>query len=171
MHGEARRELIKKILSEAEQPTAGSDLARRLSVSRQVIVQDISLLRAKGEQILATPQGYLMLNVLTGSVLTRTFATQHDTAGMEEELKIIVDAGGRVVDVIVEHPLYGELRGLLMLSSRLDVENFVANLQSSKAKPLSVLTNGVHLHTVEAVSEEVFSRIEQELAQAGILLQ
>ncbi len=170
MNPNVRREKILEILNATPEPVAGSQLARQLGVSRQIIVQDISLLRASGEKILATPQGYLLMQSLTGSVFTRTIATCHTLKELPEELNIIVDAGGKILDVIVEHPLYGELRGLLMLSSRRDVETFIKNLSKSKSQPLSALTHGIHLHTVEASSEEVFVHIEKELDRAGILL-
>ncbi|WP_028306432.1 transcription repressor NadR [Desulfitibacter alkalitolerans] len=165
-----RRNNILAILKTAEQPMAGSELAARLSVSRQIIVQDISLLRAGGEQILATPQGYLLMRALTTTPYRKTFATCHTFEEMLQELEIIVDAGGRVLDVIVEHPVYGELRGMLMLGSRRDIASFISNIKASNSKPLSALTHGVHLHTVEAASEEVFGHIERELDRAGLLL-
>ncbi|MCG0277676.1 MAG: transcription repressor NadR [Thermanaeromonas sp.] len=154
----------------AGKPITGAELARRLGVSRQVIVQDMAILRAGGANVLATPQGYMLGPAEEGH--KRTFACQHDMAGMEKELLIIVDNGGRVLDVVVEHPLYGELRGFLMLSSRRDVYKFLESLHKSGAKPLYTLTEqGVHLHTVTAEREEVLEAIEAELAGAGILLE
>jgi len=151
-------------------PITGGELARRLGVSRQVIVQDMAILRAGGADILATPQGYI-LGPAEG-VYRRTFACRHDMAGMEQELLIIVDNGGRVLDVVVEHPVYGELRGYLMLASRRDVYKFLENLHKSGAKPLYTLTeHGVHLHTVTAEKEEALNAIELDLAREGILLE
>jgi metal-dependent hydrolase (beta-lactamase superfamily II) len=88
----------------------------------------------------------------------------------EEELQILVDYGVRVLDVIVEHPLYGELRGSLMLESRADVQDFLTQVRSSKATLLSALTGGVHLHTVEASRPEAIARAKAELRKRGILL-
>lgn len=168
MKAAERRERILDILRRGE-PVTGSELARQLGVSRQVIVQDVAILRAGGSGILATPQGYLLPSFEEGC--RRTFACRHDLGGLEEELLIIVDNGGKVIDVVVEHPLYGELRGYLMLASRREVHEFISKLKNSGAKPLYTLTdNGVHLHTVVAASEAVLETIEQGLAEAGILL-
>ncbi|HHX51218.1 MAG TPA: transcription repressor NadR [Clostridia bacterium] len=169
---QARREEIVKILREAASPVTGGELANSLGVSRQVIVQDIALLRASGWDILATPQGYLVSQPVSLPLYRRTFAVVHDDlAGLAEELYQIVDCGGRVVDVIVEHPIYGEITGLLMLSSRREVAEFVTNLKESQAQPLSALTGGVHLHTVEALSPEVLSRVEERLKEIGVLIE
>jgi len=165
-----RRKHILQKLSGSEQPITGNELAESFQVSRQVIVQDIAILRAAGNQILATPQGYLLTGNKLPKKFQRTFAVQHDRKELEKELLIMVDAGGNVLDVIVEHPLYGELRGLLMLSCREDVYSFVKNLARSGAKPLSSLTGGVHLHTVEAASEKCLERIEEKLSEENILL-
>ncbi|KKM12470.1 transcriptional regulator [Clostridiales bacterium PH28_bin88] len=163
-----RRKTILSMLTRGE-PVTGTELARRLGVSRQVIVQDIAVLRAGGSGILATPQGYLLPSPEGGC--RRTFACRHDLAGLETELLIMVDNGGKVLDVAVEHPLYGELRGYLMLASRRDVDDFINRLQSSGANPLYTLTgDGTHLHTVEAVNEAALEAIEQGLAAAGMLL-
>lgn len=170
LDGPDRRSCIKEILVNAEEPVKGSMLAARFRVSRQIIVQDIALLRASGQDILATPQGYLLVAALTGAKIIRTFAVKHGFLGLEKELNIFVDNGGKVLDVVVEHPLYGELKGMLMLSSRRDVQEFMQNLQESNAQPLSVLTEGVHLHTVEAAQTQVMEMIERDLAAAGILL-
>jgi len=165
---ERRRQILEK-LAQAGQPVTGAELAREAGVSRQVIVQDIALLRAGGSQILATPRGYFLQDD-AHTKCRRTYAVRHDQEGLEQELLIMVDQGGTVLDVVVEHPLYGEIRGLLMLSCREDVYGFVNNLKHSGALPLSSLTGGVHLHTVEAAGPEVLDKIAGRLAEANILL-
>ncbi|MGI9951674.1 transcription repressor NadR [Moorellaceae bacterium AZ2] len=168
MKAAERREKILAILGRGE-PVTGADLARQLGVSRQVIVQDVAILRAQGSEVLATPQGYVLPPLEEGC--RRTFACRHDLQGLEKELLIIVDNGGKVVDVVVEHPLYGELRGCLMLSSRREVYEFINKLKNSGARPLYTLTgSGVHLHTVVAPDEAALGAIEKGLAEAGILL-
>lgn len=148
----------------------GAELANKLGVSRQVIVQDVAVLRAAGYNILATPQGYLLPG--PEKRCQRTFACQHDLPGLQRELEIITDFGGKVVDVVVEHPLYGEIRGYLMITSRFEVQRFIAELKKNDALPLYVLTGrGVHLHTVEAESESRLDSIQQALLAAGILLE
>lgn len=169
MNPNKRREEILTILGDLTSPIPGSTLGKKLSVSRQVIVQDISILRAKGEEILATPQGYLLMKSLKIPVYTRTFATCHNLEDTQEELEIMVDAGGKILDVIVEHPIYGELKGMLMIESRRDVQEFVENMKAPDSQPLSILTQGVHLHTVEASNQEVFMHIEKDLKKAGFL--
>ncbi|MDD2497404.1 MAG: transcription repressor NadR [Desulfitobacteriaceae bacterium] len=171
MDGADRRSRILEILLDAFVPITGSELAGRFNVSRQIIVQDIALIRASGQDIVATPQGYILAQALTGGKLIKIIPCQHGWVELEKELNIIVDNGGKVLDVSVEHPLYGELKGMLMLASRRDVRRFVDNLQNSSAKPLSALTSGIHLHRVEAPSEEIFANIERDLALAGILLE
>ena len=99
--------MISKLLRQSAQPVSASTLAGQLSVSRQIIVGDIALLRAGGADILATPRGYCLQNAAAAG-LTRRVAVRHDEAGMEAELNTMVDNGCTVVDVIVEHPLYGE---------------------------------------------------------------
>jgi len=165
-----RRQEIIKIMQNSLKPIKGGELAEILGVSRQVIVQDIALLRAQGEPIVATPQGYFLIKDAGTRRVTRVFACQHGYWDTEKELKIIVSKGGKVLDVIVEHPLYGELKGNLMLESIDDVEHFINNLNNSGAELLSALTKGVHLHTVEAFSYAILDKIEQELKQAELLV-
>ena len=98
-------------------------------------------------------------------------ACQHSIEKMEQELEIIVDLGGKILDVVVEHPIYGELRGLLMLNSRRQVKQFVDSTQNAGVEPLSSLTNGVHLHNIEVSDEETKQLVIRELARADILLQ
>lgn len=170
MDGNDRRNEILEVITTATSPVTATKLAEKFGVSRQVIVQDVALLRAAGNEILATPQGYLLVSALMGGKVTKTFACKHDWNEVAQELYIVVDNGGEVVDVIVEHPLYGELKGMLMLASRRDVEEFVQNLKETQAQPLSALTGGVHLHTVKALDEESMKNIEQALMESGILL-
>lgn len=147
----------------------GSDLARRLDVSRQVIVQDITLLRAQGQKIVATPRGYLMLD--DGPRLNAPVTCRHTSdAEMEDELSTIVELGGTVIDVIVHHPLYGELHAPLMLRTRDDVVSFIARMKESGAAPLSRLTHGIHVHTVGAADEVTLEKITEALRQKGYLL-
>lgn len=170
MKKEERRKGILELLGERKQPITGGDLATIFKVSRQVIVQDVALLRAEGHEILATPQGYFLVGADRGGVQRKTLAVTHGPNELEQELNIIVDNGGRVVDVTVEHPLYGELKGFLMISSRQDVQAFLKELKKSGAAPLSLLTHGIHLHTVEALSQEALANIQKELEKAGYLV-
>ena len=60
MGGQERREQILKILKNRKEPVAGTELAKRLQVSRQIIVQDMALIRANGVDILSTNRGYMI---------------------------------------------------------------------------------------------------------------
>ena len=130
---------------------------------------DIALLRASGTQISATPRGYVILPENTGFLYQ--VACQHTGINMEAELNIIVDNGCTVVDVIVEHPVYGQLTGPLHISNRYDVQQFIDRCTLSAAQPLSDLTHGVHLHTLSCPSEEAFLRVKQMLQEKKFLLQ
>lgn len=166
-----RREKITEFLKKSLLPISASMLAKELQVSRQVIVGDIALLRASGIDILATPRGYIFTpNELSGGSLLFTIACNHGTEQTAEELYIIVDNGGKIIDVTVEHPIYGQITGQLNIFSRYDVDEFIKNTKQQNAPLLSKLTDGVHLHTVSCKNEEIFKRIVADLEQAGILL-
>ena len=169
MHSDQRRQAILDILSQASQPVSAGSLAQRFSVSRQIIVGDIALLRASGAGISATPRGYVILREHGG--LRRQIACQHDAAQMGTELNAIVDHGCTVVDVIVEHPIYGQITGPLQLSNRYEVSQFLERCSASDAQPLSVLTEGIHLHTISCPDEASYQRVCQQLRQLGILLE
>lgn len=169
MYAQERRMAILECLRQTRQPVSASSLAERFSVSRQIIVGDIALLRAAGEQISATPRGYVILEANPG--LTRRIACRHDAAGMEAELNTIVDYGCTVLDVTVEHPVYGQLTGSLQLSSRYDVGQFMKKCAQAGARPLSDLTGGIHLHTLSCPGQEAYERTREALARLGVLLE
>lgn len=166
MTTEERRKAIMETLRASATPCNASVLADTYGVSRQVIVTDIALLRAAGNSINATPRGYMLAREEAGIV--RRIACRHNSYDTANELNLIVDNGCTVVDVVVEHPVYGELIGSLQLKSRYDVGQFMA--KSSQSQPLSALTGGVHLHTVACPDEEAFERICKALAEAGFLI-
>jgi len=168
MDGEKRREYILSALIKTAVPTSGTYLAKELKVSRQIIVQDVALLRASGYDILATARGYI-LNKEAGSMQKKVVLVKHNKEDLEDELNTIVDNGGRVRDVIISHPIYGELVGDLMLKTRREIKQFVDKVNSTSAMPLMELTKGVHMHTIEAGSEEELDIIEQELNKKGYI--
>jgi hypothetical protein len=165
---ERRRRVIAWMRAHTE-PVRGGELAKRLRVSRQCLVQDVAILRAGGEEILATPQGYRLPKSSIRSHRA-LLACKHVPERTEEELQILVDNGVKVLDVIVEHPIYGELRGALMIESRADVQDFLERVRSSHASLLSSLTRGVHLHTVEASRPAMIARAKTALRKHGFLL-
>lgn len=171
MEGEERRKKIIKLLGASEGPVSGSELAKIMGVSRQVIVQDIALLRAIDKNILSTNKGYLIYNPDTKSTkIKRTIAVKHKAEEMQEELYLIVDCGGTVLDVVVEHDVYGQLTGELILKNRQDVDDFIEKINSSKSQSLLTLTGGKHFHTIEADDEKILGRIEEKLKNRGFLL-
>ena len=167
MDAQERRQAIARRLEEASGPVSAAVLAREHSVSRQIIVGDIALLRAGGMDIAATTRGYVLPAPAAG--LVRTLACRHRADQMEEELNAMVDQGCTVLDVIVEHPVYGQLTGQLHLSSRYDVGQFLQKVSRSGARPLSALTGGVHLHTILCPDEAAWHRVRAALDQAGFL--
>ncbi len=168
----SRRDSIAKILSGSKIPISASALAERFGVSRQIIVGDIALLRASGAPVVATPRGYLIEQIAApASSDDYTIACSHDQGDMLlQELYTIVDNGATVVDVIVEHPVYGQLTGLLQISSRYDADRFVETLAEGNASPLSQITDGIHLHTIRCTDPERVEYIKKQLSQKGILV-
>ena len=170
MNAAQRREALSRCLTETPCPVSATALAQRFSVSRQIIVGDIALLRAAGADISATPRGYVA-HQPSPSGLVRQVACRHDALGMEAELNAMVDQGCTVLDVIVDHPIYGQLTGPLQLSSRYDVAQFIARCAQADAQPLSNLTEGIHLHTLSCPSEDAFQRVRTALHAMGVLLE
>ena len=160
MDGRIRRDAIIEFLKNEKEPVSGSSLAKKMGVSRQVIVQDITLLRT-AYPILATARGYLLNQV--DSKCRRTFCVKHSMEQARDELNRIVDLGGKVLDIMVEHDVYGEIRADLMIARRKDVDSFCTQLESSKSGPLNSIGCGVHYHTVEAENEEILEEIGKAL--------
>lgn len=167
MNTQDRREAIKKLIQESTTPLSATTLAKKFSVSRQVVVTDVAILRAAQEPILATPRGYIYEKKEIG--ITFTIACMHSQEETKDELETIVDCGGFIEDVIIEHPIYGELSGKLKIASRLDVEEFIALCKDKKAKNLSDLNEGVHFHTLRVPNEKVHQFIITKLKEKGYL--
>ena len=170
MNAAQRRKVILERLTEADAPLSASVLAGELGVSRQIVVGDVALLRPTGTKIDATTRGYQLNQAARG--YTGILACVHSTADqMREELYTVVDQGGIVVDVAVENPLYGELRGNLNLASRYDVDLFLRQAADTPECLLSRMTGGVHLHTLHCPDEASFRRVKAALAEKGLLYQ
>ena len=170
MNGETRREKIYQMLQESSQPLTGTALANALHVSRQVIVQDIALMRAEQLPILSTNKGYLLRPDQTPAVQPkRVFFVRHTTAQVLEEFMTVIELGGRILDVPVEHELYGTIRTELLIDNARDAEEFAERLMRCRDNPLKVLTDDCHFHTVCAPSEKLLDLIEQELRTRGFL--
>jgi transcriptional regulator of NAD metabolism len=182
MTGEERRAEILRTMQTLNAPVSGTALAKKYHVSRQVIVQDIALLRAAQYEIQSTQRGYRLARAeeQDGSAapvdrqgdtaVYRIFHVKHSDAQMEDELNTIVDNGGKVLDVMVQHEVYGTIRGELNLYCRRQVKEFIEDIDAGKSVPLKNLTCGDHFHRVEADSEETLDIIEQELRNKKYLI-
>lgn len=163
-----RKEIIRLLLKE-NRALKGSYIANKFSVTRQIVVKDIAILRAEGHKIIATPEGYI-ISSNDNILYKRIFAVCHSSDDIKEEFSSIIKYGGIIEDVIVEHPVYGELKSMLMIKTLNDIENFIDNFNNNDVKPLSILTSGVHLHTVSAESEEILNQIEHELKLKNMII-
>ncbi|MBR5508885.1 MAG: transcription repressor NadR [Lachnospiraceae bacterium] len=166
MTGAERRKQILSLMRESSKPLSGSALGSATGVSRQVVVQDIALLRTEGHSIVATARGYLLDEPRH---LTRSFKVCHNTEQTEEELTTIVDLGGCILDVMVNHRIYGKMSAPLNIKNRRDVQVFMNNLRTGKSTPLLNVTSGYHFHQVAAESEEILDEIEAALREKNFL--
>jgi transcriptional regulator of NAD metabolism len=168
LKGEERRNRIIEKLSRSKTPISGSQLAGEFGVSRQVIVTDIALLREKNPQLMSTSSGYIMLQEDANH---RIFKVSHSDEETRDELMGIVDLGGTVIDIFVEHKAYGTIRAPLNISSKRDVENFIEDIRSGASSLLKNVTEGYHYHTVGARSAEILDEIEEMLRRRGYLIE
>lgn len=172
LKGADRRSWIFSYLGEQSQPVTGSDLAKLANVSRQVIVNDITLLKATNIPIVSTSQGYMLMpNKEIGPYVQRKVACNHQSKDSEDELQTLVDAGVTVENVTVEHPVYGEITSSIMVSNRHDVEMFLKKVRETEASFLLELTSGIHLHLLSAPSEEILNRGIDALRKKGYLIE
>ena len=167
MTGEERRRRVLTLLGQSATPLTGTELARRFGVSRQVIVQDIALLKAQGTDVVSTSRGYRLMPAATRPM--RLLKVFHGPGRVGEELRLIVDLGGTVEDTLVSHRAYGRLSAPLGISSRRDVARFERELANSKSGLLSAVTSGYHFHHVSARDEATLDAIEEALGAAGLL--
>lgn len=168
MTGSERRSEIIRTIQKSQTPVAGKALAAAYDVSRQVIVQDIALIRASGYDIISTNRGYV-LN--TPAKMERVFKVQHGDEQLEEELNAVVDLGGCIENVMVNHKVYGHIEAGLHISSRRMAAEFIKDIQSGKSSPLKNITSDYHYHTVSADSEKTLDMIEQMLREKGFLVE
>jgi len=165
-----RRIRILKKLQETDTPLSGTALAKAFHVSRQIIVQDIALMRAENYGILSTNKGYLLRSKKTENTQPkRVFFVKHSTEEVLDEFKTIVELGGKVLDVAVEHELYGQICVDLLIETEADAGDFYKKLLVCRDNPLKVLTDDCHYHTVSAPSEKLLDFIEAALRSKGFL--
>ena len=164
---EEREKKILEILRDSETLVSGTYLAEFFDVSRQVIVQDIAILKAKNIDIISTNRGYRLLS----KGIKKVIKVKHDDAEIRNELNAIVDLGASVEDVFVIHKTYGEIRVKLDIKSRRDVDLLVENINSKLSKPLKNLTDNCRYHTIIAENENIFKEVEDKLKELGILME
>ena len=168
MHADERRTRLLEILQDKNEYQNATRLAQELGVSRQIIVSDVAILRERGWDIISTPRGYL-LDERSDWGYSGTVACRHDGEGVRREFYIVVDNGGAVIDISVEHPIYGQITARLDIRSRYDADLFIDRCREEKAVLLSALTDGLHLHRIGVQRREDFLRIRAALKEAGIL--
>ncbi len=168
MNGQERREAIIARLQIGTGPISAKVLADEYAVTRQIIVADIALLRAAGYRITAVSRGYLLETSADG--LVRHVAVKHGKDEVEDEFYTVVDNGGRVLDVAIEHAVYGRISAELNIASRYDADRFVARINETGTNPLSLLTEGLHTHAIAVPNEDAFARITARLTELGILI-
>ena len=171
LSGEERRAELIHILENSSKPISGTELAKRFEVSRQVVVQDIALLRAVNKNILATNKGYILFreNEQNGK-LQRAVCVCHEDQEILNEFECILDFGAKILDCTVEHEIYGQISVELMIQSMDDARKFVDQLKTCESKSLNILTGGIHYHTIEANSARVLDAVERALEEAGYLI-
>jgi len=164
-----RRSELLNLLRSSHISIKGGDLAKHFNVSRQIIVQDIALLRAEGHHIISSPTGYEVVD--SGKILKRIKCNDKGYDEIKDELEIIIDMGGSVLDVIVVHSTYGEISCPIGITSRYEMNKFLDEFTHNSDKTLSSLTNGDHIHTIEVPSEEIYSLIIGKLKEKGYLVE
>ena len=163
---EEREKRIIEILESSETLVSGTYLAELFDVSRQVIVQDIAILKARNIDIISTNRGYRLLS----KGIKKIIKVKHDDSEIRKELNAIVDLGASIEDVFVIHKTYGEIRVKLDIKSRRDVDLLVENINSKLSKPLKNLTNNYHYHTIIVENENIFKEVKDKLKSLGILI-
>ncbi len=161
-----RRKAIAKLLLSSTEAVSGGKLSEEFGVSRQIIVQDITVLKGSGYDILSTHNGYI---IQRSPLKERVFKLHHTTEQTEDELNAIVDLGGTVVDVFVWHKVYGKMAAPLNIFSPLHVKQFIEGIRAGKSSELMNITGGYHYHTIRAESEDVLDKINEVLSRKGYI--
>lgn len=166
MQGDQRRAALLQLIEESQHPISGTALAEKLGVSRQIVVQDIALIRAQGNEILSTNRGYKLQKP---SKKTKIFKVRHSNEEIADELNAIVDLGATVEDVFIDHEIYGRIYAKLGISSRRQVTLFLKEITTGSSIPLMNVTDHYHYHTISADTDEILSLVEQTLAEKKYL--
>ena len=166
MKAAERRNAIANFLLAEDKAVSGGELSEKFGVSRQIIVQDITVLKGLGYDILSTHNGYI---IQKSPLKERVLKLHHTTEQTEDELSLIVRLGGTVVDVFVWHKVYGKMEAKLNIFSDLQVKQFIEGVRTGKSTELMNITGGYHYHTIRAESEEVLDQIEKVLEERGYI--
>ena len=164
---ERRREIL-SLLGNADNPVPANLLKEKFNVSRQVIVQDIALLRANGYDITSTNRGYI---INAKPQATRIFKCRHSLDELLTEGTLIISSGGKIEDIFVNHRVYGKISYRLALYNKTHVEELYRSLTAGASKPLMSVTDGYHYHTVTAENEKVLNEIEKKLKEHNFLIE
>lgn len=167
MTGPERRKLILTMMRESDSPLSGGALGSATGVSRQVVVQDIALLRTEGHEIVATARGYILDEP---RLISRVYEDCHTNEQTEEELNTIVDCGGVVIDVMIEHSVYGKMSAPLIIRNRREVQMFIKQMREGDSDPIMNVTTKGHFHRISAESEAILDEIEAALREKGFLI-
>ena len=171
LNGEERREELIKILENSTSPVSGTYLAGHFDVSRQVIVQDIALLRAVNKNILATHKGYLLFREKDQkNSVQRVICVNHRDEDILNEFECILDFGAKILDCTVDHDVYGQITVELMIQSMDEARKFITKMENGRSKSLNNLTGGFHYHTIEAKNDRILDAVERALEEAGYLI-
>lgn len=168
MKATERRKEILSLLGNTSSPIPAGMLSEKFAVSRQVIVQDIALLRANGYDVISTNRGYYIGGAIRAG---RVFKCRHRLDELVEEAAIIIDGGGRVEDVFVNHRVYGRISARLDLITKMHAEELHRSLVSGASRPLMSVTDGYHYHTVSAENDAALDKIEAALRRRGFLIE
>ncbi len=160
MKAAERRKAIAELLASRKEPVTGAALAEQFDISRQIIVQDVTVLKGMGYEILSTKNGYILQR---SPLVERVFKVRHTSAETEDELSCIVSRGGTVVDVFVWHKVYGKITAPLHIFSDYQIKQFLEGVRSGRSSELMHITDGYHYHTVRAESEEILDEIARAL--------
>lgn len=170
MHGNERREKIRKDLKKSLKAIKGSEFAKKYEVSRQVIVQDIALLRAVGEQIISTADGYIYFSYHMNKP-KRVFALRHNVEDINVEMDTILKHGGVLLNVFINHPIYGDLVADMIIEDEDQKQAYIDKCSAVEFTPLMALTDNLHYHTVEATYEENLDKIEEDFRELKYLVE
>ena len=170
MLGPERREKLLALLESSREPISGSMLGKHFGVSRQIIVQDIALLRGAGSDIFSTNKGYILAQ-REEKQPTRLFKLHHRVEDTEEELSCIINLGGCVEDVFINHRMYGQISAKMNIRNHADIDHYLNDIATGVSAPLLSATSGYHFHHISAPSEDILDEIEAALTEKGFVSQ